>query len=303
MKKLFSVVAFLALSLSVNAQQFNMPLWGDTMPNHTQTDEVEVVDDSQDIIKLRNVQTPSMDIFLPSERIRTGQAVLICPGGGYAMLAYDSEGTDIAKWFNSKGVVAIVLKHRLPTSLSNTVSYKSPILDAQRAIRLIRQNAQAWGVDPAKVGVMGFSAGGHLASTLSTHYDTQYAEAVDDVDKLSARPDFSILIYPVVTFKDDYTDNGTRTRLTRSQVTPELIEEFSNELHVDAATPPAFLIHSSNDKVVPVQNSLQYYQKLIENGVEAEMHIYPEGGHGYALATGNRYLSTWVDRLADWLAR
>ncbi len=303
MKRVTTIISLLLLSFSVNAQQINVPLWGETMPNYTPCGQEDVIDDSQDIIKLRHVEHPSMDIFLPSERIRTGQAVLICPGGGYAMIAYDSEGTDVAKWFNSKGVVAAVLKYRLPSSESNTVSHKSPILDAQRAIRLIRHNAEEWGVDTDRVGVMGFSAGGHLASTLSTHYDVPYADELDKIDELSARPSFSILCYPVITFKDDYTDNGTRNRLTRSNPTEELIEEFSNELHVDENTPPAFFVHSSNDSIVPVQNSSQYYQRLVESGVEAEMHIYPMGGHGYSLAPADSYLSTWTQRLEAWLRR
>lgn len=289
------------LSVNLNAQQVNIPLWGGNMPNHNETDEEDIIDDSQDIIKLRYVKYPSMDIFLPSQRSRTGQAVLICPGGGYTMIGYDWEGADVAKWFASKGVVAAVLKYRLPVSESNIISYKSPILDAQRAMRLIRHNAQEWGVDPSRVGVIGFSAGGHLASTLATHYDCRYADPIDSIDELSARPDFSILAYSVITFKDDYTDNGTRNKLTRFNPTAELIEAFSNELHVDAQSPPAFLVHSSDDNIVPVQNSIQYYQALIENGVEAEMHIYPSGGHGYSLAHSDPYLSSWTERLEAWL--
>ncbi|MFR9529036.1 MAG: alpha/beta hydrolase [Rikenellaceae bacterium] len=303
MKKILSLIVFAALALVANAQRFTMPLWGDDMPNYWPSDQEEIVDDSQDIIKIRQVNHPTIEVFLPSERMRTGQAVVICPGGGYAMIAYDFEGTDVAKWFNSKGVVAVVLKYRLPQAASNVVSYKSPLLDAQRALRLVRSSAQEWGVDAARVGVMGFSAGGHLAATASTHYATKFAEPVDDVDLLSARPDFSILVYPVVTFRDDYTDNGTRTRLCNSQVTSELIDEFSNELHVDSLTPPTFLMHSSNDNIVPVQNSLQYYQRLVESGVEAEMHIYPIGGHGYSLAYSDPYLTTWTERLEAWLKR
>ncbi|MFR9513461.1 MAG: alpha/beta hydrolase [Rikenellaceae bacterium] len=303
MCKVLSIIVALLVGISAYGQQLNIPLWGDKVPNSTGHVSADVIDDSQDIIKLRHVQYPSMDVFFPSERMRTGQAVVICPGGGYTMISYDSEGTDVAKWFNSKGVVAIVLKYRLPMSESNEVSYKSPLMDAQRAIRLARHNAQDWGVDPSKVGVVGFSAGGHLAASLSTLYSTIYAEAVDNIDELSARPDFTILGYPVVTFKDDYTDNGTRNKLTRFNPTPELIEKFSCELHVDANTPPAFLVHSSNDSIVPVQNSLQYFQRLIESGVESEMHIYPIGGHGYSLAHGNEYLSTWTERLESWLRR
>ncbi len=303
MRQLLLTAALTLMSLSAIAQQFTMDLWSDTMPNSVPTTQEEIFDEEQDIIKIRQVNHPTMEVFLPSERIRTGQAVLICPGGGYAMLAYDSEGTDVAKWLNGIGVVAVVLKYRLPMAQSNVVSHISPILDGQRAMRLIRQNSAEWGVDSDRVGVMGFSAGGHLASTISTHYDTKYAEIVDQIDLLSARPDFSVLVYPVITFQDNYTDNGTRTRLSNSKVTTEIIEHFSSELHVNEQTPPAFLIHSSNDKIVPVQNSLQYYQQLIERNIESEMHIYPIGGHGYSLAIDDPYLSTWTDRLAAWLKR
>ncbi|MEE4259679.1 MAG: alpha/beta hydrolase, partial [Bacteroidales bacterium] len=182
-------------------------------------------------------------------------------------------------------------------------SHKSPILDAQRAIRVVRSNAKEWGVDAQKIGVMGFSAGGHLAATVSTHFDDKYAEATDSIDYLSARPDFSILVYPVVTLKSDYTDNGSRNKLLRFNLDEELITHFSNELHVNANTPPTFIMHSSNDSIVPVQNSLQYYQTLIENKVEAEMHLYPIGGHGYALAQDNDYLSAWTNELKAWLKR
>jgi acetyl esterase/lipase len=279
-----------------------MPLWGEEIPNYQETEELETRV-QKDILKITNVKKPGIDVFLPSERNRNGQAVIICPGGGYTILCYDWEGTDVAKWYNSQGIVAVVLKYRLPLAKSNIESHKSPILDAQRAIRVVRSNAKEWGVDAQKIGVMGFSAGGHLAATVSTHFDDKYAEATDSIDYLSARPDFSILVYPVVTLKSDYTDNGSRNKLLRFNLDEELITHFSNELHVNANTPPTFIMHSSNDSIVPVQNSLQYYQTLIENKVEAEMHLYPIGGHGYALAQDNDYLSAWTNELKAWLKR
>jgi acetyl esterase/lipase len=296
------LLSLILINFSAQSQDFEMPLWGEEIPNYQETEELETRV-QKDILKITNVKKPGIDVFLPSERNRNGQAVIICPGGGYTILCYDWEGTDVAKWYNSQGIVAVVLKYRLPLAKSNIESHKSPILDAQRAIRVVRSNAKEWGVDAQKIGVMGFSAGGHLAATVSTHFDDKYAEATDSIDYLSARPDFSILVYPVVTLKSDYTDNGSRNKLLRFNLDEELITHFSNELHVNANTPPTFIMHSSNDSIVPVQNSLQYYQTLIENKVEAEMHLYPIGGHGYALAQDNDYLSAWTNELKAWLKR
>jgi acetyl esterase/lipase len=296
------LLSLILIVFTAQSQHIEMPLWGKVIPNYQETDEQETRV-QKDILKITNVKKPGIEVFLPSERNRNGQVVIVCPGGGYTILCYDWEGTDVAKWLNSQGIVAVVLKYRLPMAKSNIESHKSPILDAQRAVRLVRHNAEKWGVDTNRIGVMGFSAGGHLASTLATHYKDSYAEATDTIDKLSARPDFSILVYPVVTFKSNYTDNGSRNKLLHFNLDEKLINHFSNELHVTSETPPTFIMHSSNDSIVPVQNSLQYYQELVENKVEAEMHIYPIGGHGYALALDNNYLSRWTSHLEAWLKR
>ncbi len=300
MNKTVLILSLILIAFSGHSQHIEMPLWGEMIPNYQETDEQET-SVQKDILKITNVKKPGIEVFLPSVRNRNGQAVIICPGGGYTILCYDWEGTDVAKWLNSQGIVAVVLKYRLPMAKSNIESHKSPILDAQRAVRLVRHNAANWGVDSNRIGVMGFSAGGHLASTLSTHYNDSYAEATDDIDKLSARPDFSILVYPVVTLKSNFTDNGSRNKLLRFNLDEELINHFSNELHVTPETPPAFIMHSSDDKIVPVQNSLQFYEALVKNDVEVAMHIYPIGGHGYALALDNNYLSRWTDELVAWL--
>lgn len=301
--KRFAVLAFsVFIGISVLAQPLKLPLWGDVIPNYRETDE-EDIRVQEGVLKIRNVKKPGVEVFIPSERIQNGQAVIICPGGGYAIMNWDWEGTDIAGWLNSQGITAIVLKYRLPRSKSNIVSYKSPILDAQRAVRLARHHATEWGIDSSRIGIMGFSAGGHLATTLAVHYDEKYAEPSDSIDWLSARPDFSILVYPVVTFKDDFTDEGSRRRLLNNNLDEELIEHFSNELHVTTETPPAFIMHSTDDTGVPVQNSLKYYEALVNNKVEAEMHLYPIGWHGYALARDNEYLATWTERLEAWLKR
>ncbi|WP_382381884.1 alpha/beta hydrolase [Formosa undariae] len=300
MRKTILIFLLIQIPLLGIAQHLELPLWGENIPNYPETDEEEIRA-LEGVLKIRNVKKPGIEVFLPSEKLRNGQAVIICPGGGYAIMNWDWEGTDIAKWLNSQGIVAIVLKYRLPRSKSNIVSYKSPILDAQRAVRLTRHHAKAWGVDSTRIGIMGFSAGGHVAATLAVHYNEKYAEPTDNIDLLSARPDFSVLVYPVITFKDDFTDPNSRKRLLNDNLDEKLIEHFSTELHVTAETPAAFIMHSTDDTGVPVQNSLKYYEALVNNKVEAEMHLYPIGWHGYALARDNPYLSTWTERLEAWL--
>ncbi len=284
------------------SQSFNLTLYPEgEIPNYQPTGEKEVVD-TGDIIKIGKVQVPDIQVFLPSKRNATGEAVIICPGGGYWILAYDWEGTDIAKFWNSKGVAAIVLKYRLPTSESQIVPHKSPLLDAQRAMRLVRYHAGDWNIHPNKIGIMGFSAGGHLASTLSTHFDAGSPDADDPVEKESCRPDFSILVYPVISFAADFGHSGSEKALVGENAPDSLVRYYSSELQVTPQTPPAILIHASNDKGVPVKNSIVYYERLIEEGVEAAMHIYPYGGHGFSLAVNKGYLSGWTERCYEWMS-
>ncbi|MDA3823861.1 MAG: alpha/beta hydrolase, partial [Bacteroidales bacterium] len=220
------------------------------------------------------------------------------PGGGYHILAYDWEGQDIAKFWNSKGVTAIVLKYRLPSE-AQLEPHKSPLMDAQRAIRMVRYHAEDWGINPKKIGIMGFSAGGHLASSASTHYDAGDVSSPDPVNRVSCRPDFSILMYPVISFTGDFQHTGSRKALVGDD--KELMEYFSSELQITKDTPPAILIHASDDKSVPVENSIVYYQELIKYGINAEMHIYPHGGHGFSLAIGQGHLAGWPERVNEWL--
>ncbi len=292
---------FLFISINLNSQNISMDLYPQgQIPNFQPTDEVEQRD-TTDIVRISKVQTPNIAIFLPSKKTATGEAVIICPGGGYQRLAYDWEGEDIAKFWNSKGVAAIVLKYRLPTSKSQVVPHKSPLMDAQRAMRLVRYHAEDWNIDPEKTGIMGFSAGGHLASTLSTHFDYGDPDATDPVERMSCRPDFSILVYPVISFTADFQHTGSHKALLGENPDPGLSEYYSNESQVSDDTPPALLIHSSDDKAVPVNNSIAYYKALQEKAITAEMHIYPYGGHGYGLAVGKGYLSTWPERCNTWL--
>ncbi len=282
------------------AQNTTLPLWEGDPPNYTETGEVTIWDTS-DIVRVRNVQKPDIAIFLPSKKNISGEAVIICPGGGYGILAYDWEGSDIARWLSSQGIAAFVLKYRLPGASSNITPYKSPLMDAQRAMRLVRHHAESWNLDPGKIGIMGFSAGGHLASTLSTHFDSGDSLSTDPVEKESCRPDFSILMYPVISFSDEITHHGSKENLLGADPDPELVRFFSNELQVTPDTPPAILIHSEDDQAVPVENSLEYYKALKENQVPAELHIYPYGGHGFSLAIGQGHLSTWPDRVIEWI--
>jgi len=295
------IIIFLLMSSNLFSQNFRLNLYPEgEIPNFQATDEVEQRD-TTDIVRIRSVQTPDIAVFLPSKKTATGEAVVICPGGGYWILAYDWEGEDIAKFWNSKGVAAIVLKYRLPTSKSQVVPHLSPLMDAQRAMRLVRYHADEWNINPEKVGIMGFSAGGHLASTLSTHYDRGNPEAEDPVERMSCRPDFSILIYPVISFTADFAHSGSQKALLGENAETQLLQYYYNELQVTEDTPPAILIHSSDDTGVPVQNSIVYYEALLKNGVSGEVHIYPYGKHGYGLAVGKGYLSGWPERCFEWL--
>ena len=256
----------------------------------------------KDILRISNVQNPTLEVFLPAKKTATGQAVVICPGGGYSILAYDWEGIDIAKWYNAQGIAAVVLKYRLPKSITLIKPEIAPLQDAQRAIRLVRHNAKKWNVDPTQIGVMGFSAGGHLASTLGTHFaENVLGDSKDSINSLSARPDFMVLIYPVITFDKKHYHGGSKNNLIGKNASQKLIDHYSNDLQVSSDTPTTFLLHTTDDKAVPVANSLLFYQALKRNGVAVEMHIYPEGGHGFGLGIGRGHLQQWPDRLKQWL--
>ncbi len=283
---------------------YKLPLWEGTPPNHQQSDLKETIfkqGPNKDLDRIAYVQDPSIEVRLPSPQNATGQAVVICPGGGYAVLAYDWEGIDIANYLNAHGIAAIVLKYRLPEDASNVVPHLSPLLDTKRAMRLARFHAKEWNIDPSRIGVMGFSAGGHAASTLGTHFDAGDPDAADPVDRLSARPDFMALIYPVITMQESFTHMGSRANLIGKSPSEDLVELYSNEKQITPQTPPTFLVHSSDDNAVPIQNSLRFYDALLANDVDAEMHLYPYGGHGYSLAIGNGHLSDWPARCVAWM--
>ncbi len=300
MKKCFLLSFSMLLFFSGFCQNTTMALWPDDIPNSQESEETEVLEKS-DVLNISKVQEPNISVYLPSKRQATGEAFVICPGGGYARLAFDWEGIDVAKFLNSKGIAAIVLKYRLPDSKSIKVSYEAPLQDAQRAIRLVRFHSEEWNIDKNKIGVIGFSAGGHLASTLGTQFDRENSFTGDSIDTINARPDFMALIYPVVSMKSGITHTGSRNSLLGENPDEKLVEEFSGELQVTNNTPPTFIVHSTDDMVVPVDNSLLFYKALKEKEIHSEMHIYPEGGHGYSLAVGRGYIQSWTDRFSDWL--
>lgn len=297
-----SLLLFLSFAVQAQFDPITLPLY-EKVPNAKASDEEETVR-TDDIALVGKVQEPSIQVFLPSKRNATGQAVVICPGGGYSVLAYDWEGTDIAKWLNSHGIAAIVLKYRLPSSASQVDPHEAPLMDAQRAMRLTRQHAEKWNIDPAQIGVMGFSAGGHLASTLGTHYDQGNANSQDPVEKFGSRPDFMILGYPVISLKEHVAHIGSRNNLLGKSPSDGLVDRFSNELQVTEDTPPTFIFHSQDDKGVPVQHSLLFYEALLQANVPVEMHLYPKGGHGYSLGINAEGTFTqWPATCIQWLSK
>jgi len=240
---------------------------------------------------------PTLASYLVPQGRGSGAAIIVCPGGGYVNLSMDKEGDQIARWLNSIGVAAFVLKYRLGPK------YRHPaeLNDAQRAIRIVRQKAGEYRVLPDRIGIMGFSAGGHLASTAGTHFDTVNPNPADPIDRVGSRPDFLVLVYPVISFTTPYTHRGSLRALLGDGADPKLVESLSNELQVTAQTPPTFLFHTTTDTTVPPENSVLFYLALRKAGVPAEMHIYERGPHGVGLAQTDEALSSWPARLADWL--
>ncbi|WP_119791759.1 alpha/beta hydrolase [Flavobacterium anhuiense] len=293
-------LSFLLFSglFSIRAQNQTIPLWNKIPDEIKATDykEKEILKDGK-LQSTSQVSVPTLSIFIPKEVKPNQTAVVICPGGGYTHLAFEKEGTKVAEWFNSIGIAAFVLKYRMPTDLTMKNKSVGPLQDAQEAIRYVRQNAAKWNIDPNKIGILGFSAGGHLASTASTHYDDKVYESAY---KVSARPDFSLLIYPVISMENEITHKGSQTNLLGNNPSKQLIESFSNEKKVTSKTPPTFLIHATDDTVVIPENSINYYLALKKNGVSAEMHIYEKGGHGFGLGVADTS-KFWTRDCEEWL--
>ncbi len=300
--KIFTViVSFLCLfGLDKGfAQTEPFAIWPDGVPNAIENKdylESYTSDALGEIRGISKISEPTLTPFIADSTKTNGTAVVICPGGGYTHLAIEKEGYKVAKWLNTLGISAFVLKYRMPTDETMKDKTIGPLQDAQEAIRIVRRNAVKWNVNPDKIGVLGFSAGGHLAATLSTQYG---AKVYASEDETPARPDFSVLVYPVISMEDGITHQGSRKSLLGDDPSGDMIERFSNAKQVNTETPPTFLVHATDDKAVPVENSLEYYQALKKHNVPAEMHIYQSGGHGFGLGVSGTN-ANWPQDLKKW---
>jgi len=295
MKKLYVNLFFFILMSSLSAQNFTLKVWPNGAPikNNPPGEEHSWVDG---IKRIENISEAEIYVYLPEKDKSTGAAVVICPGGGYWIEAIEHEGTQIAEFLQKNGVAGIVLKYRLPYG-----NPEIPLMDAQRAIRLVRSKAKEWNIDPDKIGIAGASAGGHLASTAGTHFDSGDPKSGDPLARLSCRPDFMLLLYPVVTFKEEWGHMGSRKNLIGPGNDWKMVEEYSNELQVTADTPPAFLVLADDDKSVPPRNSIEFYLAMKKFGIPAEMHIFSEGGHGFGMKPTGLPVSNWPNLFIGWL--
>lgn len=272
-----------------------------TIPNNIPTKNQEAESMNAGILIIEKVSIPSYQYFRVSTDNTKRPCVIICPGGGYAILAAGHEGSDLANYFNSIGVNALVLKYRIPNAENQIDKSIAPLQDAQQAILLARTNADSWGIDENKIGIMGFSAGGHLASSLATHYNDI---KIDNPSKISLRPDFQILIYPVISFGPEGHE-GSRINLmgnAKDDKTQKAIHYFSSEKQITKDTPPAFLVHSKDDDVVPVANATHYYDNLIAHKVPAEIYLYEKGGHGYGMKNATSEI-LWTSVMKTWMQK
>ena len=285
----------LASQMLFAQQQKPIPLYPNGVPNSKKTPAayVEKMDDKDWVTE---VSEPVIIPYFPEKGKANGTAILVFPGGSYAGLASAHEGRAVAQEFNKIGVTAFVVKYRLPSDEIMVDKTIGPLQDAQRAIQLVRQRAAEWGINPNKVGIVGFSAGGHLASTLDTHYSKA---VIDNKDNISLRPDFAMLIYPVITF-GPMAHTYSRDNLIGKNPSAEMLELYSNEKQITTDTPPTFLIHAEDDDVVPVQNSILFYEALIQHNVKGELHIFQSGGHGFGLINP-KSKDHWFDWAANWL--
>jgi acetyl esterase/lipase len=280
--KILTLMLFLMVGYTAVAQQM-LPLYPDSIPGST--------------VKLSKEEEPTLTLYLPIKEKAIGTAVLVIPGGAYGFLAFEEEGIAIGKAFAEKGIAAFVLKYRLPKKETMRDKSYGPLMDAQQAMKVIRSNAVNWNVNPAKVGVIGYSAGGHLASTLGTHFSKSY---IPNKDKIGFRPDFMILVYPVISMNDQLTHMGSKINLLGMEPSKEKVDLFSNELQVTKETPPTYLTHCGDDSIVDVNNSIVFYQALQKNGIDAELHLFPKGNHGF---TQRLPVNEWMDPMLGFMKR
>ncbi len=289
------LIFFIFLVKISNAQQV-LPLYPEKIPNSKlrANEEQKTANALVDTVT-RKVSVPTLSIFLPLKNQSNGTAVIICPGGGYGGLLTKREGSDVARAFTKLGVTAFVLKYRLPDDGIMEDKSIGPLQDALQALKTVRQNAGKWNVDAKKIGIMGFSAGGHLASSAGTHYDARIIENSENTD---LRPDFMVLVNPVISFTDEIGHVGSRNNLLGKTPLVEKINFFSNELHVSQSTPQTFLVHTADDTVVSPENSFRFYYALRKNKVNAELHIYSEGEHGFLKKP---VFEEWFGRTVNWM--
>jgi len=277
-----------AFAISTQAQEI-IKLYGDKIPNSKPSNRQEVFSGGM----YRGVTEPTLEVYLPEKDKNTGTAVVICPGGGYSVVVYQGEGIGTAKELAKQGFAAFVLKYRLPDDSLQLDKKIAPLQDAQQAIKYVRENAATWGIDTSKIGIMGFSAGGHLASTLATHFSKSL---IENSNNTNLRPNFQILVYPVISMCDSLTHKDSRTKLLGQNPSQEAIELFSGEKQVNKNTPPAYLTHAADDKLVDVDNSVLYFEKLRHNNVPVELHVYQKGGHGFIFRQPG-----WIEPLLRWM--
>jgi acetyl esterase/lipase len=291
-------LALVLLSQQLCAQTV-IPLYTDSIPNSITAPDEELSEINKDsVLIIRNVSRPTLHIYLPPEEKSTGAAVIICPGGGYWVLAAGHEGADVAKRFTEMGVAAFVLKYRIPDEKYMRNTAIGPLQDAQRAIQVVRENARRWRIDQNRIGIMGFSAGGHLASTAGTQFGTV---RIPNPQKTSVRPDFMVLVYPVISFTDTVARTGSVEKLLGKGASPEMMKRYSSELQVTNETPPAFLVHAKDDPV-RVENSLLFSEALQRQNVPVELFLYEKGGHGYGMYNKSSDIR-WMDLLEAWMKR
>lgn len=299
MKKILVAVICLHMSLLLASQQV-IPLYEKAIPNSKPGPDEEKMDTGANgRLSGSKVSHPTLTVFLPAAGKANGVAVVICPGGGYSHLAMTHEGYDVAKRLNESGFTCFVLKYRLPADQIMIKKEIGPLQDAQRAIQLVREGAGQWHINKNRVGIIGFSAGGHLASTAGTHFSTA---VIDNKKHTSLRPDFMILGYPVISLTDSLAHAGSRNSLIGSAPTQDLINMYSNELHVTAKTPPTFLVHAKDDKTVKVANSLVFKQALDKYNIPSDIFLYDKGGHGFGLVNSTSDVQ-WIDLAVAWMGK
>ena len=285
-------VLLLFCAVTISAQEV-IDLYPGAVPNSKKSNVIE----KENRGMFSGVTKPTLEIFLPEKGKSTGAAVVICPGGGYAVVVYQAEGVNTAKEFAKNGIAAFVLKYRLPNDSTMIDKTIGPLQDAQQAIKVVRDNAAKWEIDKNKVGIMGFSAGGHLASTEATHFNKA---VIENGSNTNLRPDFQILIYPVISMQDSLTHLGSRNSLLGEKPSKEVIDDFSNEMRVTNKTPPAYITQAADDKVVDVDNSIVYFEALRHHKVPVEMHIYPKGNHGFVLF---QPIEEWTTPIFKWMKK